>query len=906
MSFSNRPPDTHARRPFSWRASFATWLSALSCSLLLGLGCGVAQAGAADAAQTPATTLQPLDLAVATGSGEPVDIDVAHPEGPQVPSAAQAWQRGGLGLRVIGLDGQDVWVAMNVRNSGALAREGWIQVSKPFTDLLQCTVQSDRGGQGARQAYDLGDSKPFASRPVKATDFLIPVRLGAHESARIECLIRNDGAVVADVKYWLPERYLAHAEAQVFWRSASYGALLFAIVAAVCMSFLNRNMLAVLLVFDLLPALAGSVGLEGDGFQHIWPQLPALNVPPYYWILAGIVGEGLVFRQLIILGPKEQRMLQAMMAFPVLLGLVSAFKLPLHGHVVPCILLTSMVFGLTLMGVCLRHWQQSALPKVMLAGLTIEVLALYINAFGLMGIEWLVPASSPFQLASLFAGLIKALMLASALAIKARQDRVAREKLHRAYTDELSDKLTFELQYSAMLLKDPFYGVPNQRALEEAVRQTTFLADDQITVWIVRLNRLTALQSALSVDATNRAVKDGIASLRAWLRRQPGLVVLNITGEEAIAALSDQMLAFCSVGTPNDGQIKALEAFLVARQQWEGLYLAWDPHVGISSEAVTSAQADLLSKARIALNRCSPHQRVQVFDCEDKRREQLLHGLTMDIDGAIARGELELHYQPKIRLDTLETCSFEALVRWRHPVKGMIPPGAFIAEAEATGAIHKLTLWAIREATRFSHQLDAPHVRIAVNISAFDLATSDFVDEVARILAEERGQASRLILEVTESVAVADTQSSRVALERLRAMGILIALDDFGTGQSSLGMLEDLPIDELKIDRALVLGIESCSRKKMVLKSAIELGRRLGLTVTVEGVETNALVNWLLASGCHVVQGFYFSRPLPAADALGWMARASNQVLPAARLAEDAAVAQAAFPAFPTVATANP
>jgi len=851
----------------------------LLCVLLLGMAMPAARAQAAPAAATTASAVaQPLDLATAPGAGEPIDVDVAHRDGhsPTPPT----WQRGSPGLRVIGLDGRDSWVRFSLRNVGTQAREGWVQVSKPFTDRLACTV---RHSDGQVQQHDLGDHRPFAERPVDATDFLLPVKLAPQASAQVTCLIRNDGAVVADVKFWQPPRYLAHAQQQAFWRAASYGALLFAIVAAVCMSFLNRSTLTVLLVFDLLPTLAGSVGMEGDAFRHLWPQHPGLNLPPYLWILVGIVAEGLVFKQLIQLNLRERHMLNAMMAFPVLLGIVSVFKLPLHAHVVPVVLGTSMVFGLTLIGVCLRHWRESPMPKVMLAGLATEVLALYVNAFGLMGIEWLVPASTPFQLASLFAGLAKALMLAAAMGIKAQQDRSARDELHQAFADELKDKLAFELQFSAMLLKDPSYDAPNQRALEEAVRRLApvpGVEDTQVTVWLIRLNRLTALQSALSVAATDRAVRDGIGKLTHWLRTRTDLALINVIDQEAVAALSDQLLAFCSIGQPTELHVKALEAFLVARQEWEGLYLAWDPHVGVSTESLASAQAELTSKARIALNRCTPHQRVQVYDCEDKRREQLLHGLTMDIDGAIARGELELHYQPKIKLDTLETCSFEALVRWRHPLKGMIPPGAFIAEAEATGAIHKLTLWAIREATRFSLQMAAPQVRIAVNISAFDLATADFVDEVARILAEEQGQASRLILEVTESVAVADTQTSRVALERLRAMGILIALDDFGTGQSSLAMLEDLPIDELKIDRALVLGIDTCARKKMVLQSSIELGRRLGLTVTVEGVETNTLVNWLLASGCHVVQGFYFSRPLPPVEALAWMARSPRQVLP--------------------------
>jgi EAL domain-containing protein (putative c-di-GMP-specific phosphodiesterase class I) len=281
-------------------------------------------------------------------------------------------------------------------------------------------------------------------------------------------------------------------------------------------------------------------------------------------------------------------------------------------------------------------------------------------------------------------------------------------------------------------------------------------------------------------------------------------------------------------------------------------------------------------EARIALQWSSAHQRLVRFDAERMKREQLAYGLTLDLEGAIERGELLLHYQPKVTLSTRRTESLEALVRWRHPVRGMIPPGAFIAEAEATGAINRLTMWAIGDAARFLLTLPDPHVRVSVNITAFDLATPRFVDKVLEILAREGCPPCRLILEVTESAALSDRERAMQILSRLRQEGVKIALDDFGTGYSSLGILQEMPLDEMKVDRSFVTDIAEFGRKQAVLQAMIDVGHRLGLTVTIEGVEHADSVEWLACHGCDVVQGYFFSRPLDADAARRWLEGAGD------------------------------
>lgn len=826
-----------------------------------------------------------LDVSTFDGHGTPLDVDVARPperiEGVQTHSLAQIeqleWEPGYPGLRTLSLDGKARWVRTRLNNPSPVTQKIWLQVSKPYTDDIDCMLHHS---DGTWSRVQLGDHRPFATRLIDVNDFLIPIELAGRSSLNMACLIDNDGSVVADLKAWKPRAYmLAHGD-EVFFRAILFGALIFALLGAACFAVVERSWWPVLMVADVLPVLAGINGLSGDGFHHLWPSNPEFNTPPYYWILIGLSTQCAVLAFLLQLSRKELGWMVALAAVPLALAGISLVTSSHRDLILPAILWLSLACGVILLTWSLKHLDEGAVAKVVAIGLGTQVLGLFVNAFGLLEFSWLVPSHWQFQNASLLAGVIKSASMVVALAMKAKLHQTERDNLHLAYTEELSEKLNYELQYSSMLLRDAQHNLPNQRAFELAIQNMQPTDGWPITVWIVRLNRMTQLQTAMSADSVSVAFRDGVKRFADWLDSRADVRLITVLENDKVASISDHMIAFCTERAASAKLLREVESFLVARQPWEGLYLAWDPHIGLAITHEEDARKDPLGHARIALGRCSSHHRAQLYNPEDKKRESLLEGLSMDMDGAIERGELELHYQPKVTLDTCQTRSLEALVRWRHPQRGLIPPGLFIAEAEATGAIHKITLWAIKEALRFANALEDDLVRIAVNISAFDLATPTFEDEVRELFGGNEALAQRLIFEVTESVAMADAQNSACMLGRFRDMGILISMDDFGTGQSSLGMLEALPIDEVKIDRSLIVGSENNSRKCMVLKSVIELGRRLGLTVTAEGVETNYLVNWLQAAGCHVVQGYYFSKPLPAQEALAWMIGSSAQLIP--------------------------
>ncbi len=233
-----------------------------------------------------------------------------------------------------------------------------------------------------------------------------------------------------------------------------------------------------------------------------------------------------------------------------------------------------------------------------------------------------------------------------------------------------------------------------------------------------------------------------------------------------------------------------------------------------------------------------------------------------DLRTAIQGNALALHYQPLFSADGERIVALEALVRWPHPIRGMINPGDFVSIAEERGLIIPLGEWVLRRACLDGQRW--PGLRIAVNVSPIQFRHRNFVEVVTQILDETGFDATRLELELTEGVVVEDADAAEVAMMDLRALGVHLALDDFGTGYSSLIYLRRFAFDTIKIDRSFLESMEATGESAILVHSIVHLGRALGLTVTAEGVETREQHRFLQALGCHQLQGFLFSKPVPA------------------------------------------
>jgi EAL domain-containing protein (putative c-di-GMP-specific phosphodiesterase class I) len=252
--------------------------------------------------------------------------------------------------------------------------------------------------------------------------------------------------------------------------------------------------------------------------------------------------------------------------------------------------------------------------------------------------------------------------------------------------------------------------------------------------------------------------------------------------------------------------------------------------------------------------------------------------LVDQLRSAIAAEELDLHYQPKFDLADMHIGGVEALVRWRHPTLGMLPPDEFIPVAEHTGLIKPLTLLVLRKAARQCRAWNESGlaVTVAVNLSVVNLLDVELAEDVARILEEEGLPADRLVLEITESMVMVNPERATGQLSRLSAMGIRLAIDDFGTGHSSLSYLRRLPVAELKIDRTFIRDLATDADDAAIVRSTIELAHHLGLLVVAEGVEDAASLTILQGLNCDCAQGFHLSRPAPAEHILAQLQRHSR------------------------------
>jgi diguanylate cyclase (GGDEF)-like protein len=298
--------------------------------------------------------------------------------------------------------------------------------------------------------------------------------------------------------------------------------------------------------------------------------------------------------------------------------------------------------------------------------------------------------------------------------------------------------------------------------------------------------------------------------------------------------------------------------------------IAWAPDDGNDPDV-------LLANADLALYRAKAEARgsCRFFEAEMNELAQARRLVERDLRDALQLGQFELHYQPLFNLDGAGITGFEALVRWNHPVRGTVPPLDFISLAEEMGLIIPISQWVLREACREASRWPSD-IKLAVNLSPMQFRGGTLVQDVVNALAASGLEPDRLELEITETVLLDDNKKTMQALHQLRDLGVRISMDDFGTGYSSLSYLRMFPFDKIKIDRSFVRDLPANNDSTAIVRAIIGLAGSIGMVTTVEGVETMEQFDYLKAEGCTEVQGYLISRPMPAKDVLGALAKANG------------------------------
>jgi diguanylate cyclase (GGDEF)-like protein/PAS domain S-box-containing protein len=426
-----------------------------------------------------------------------------------------------------------------------------------------------------------------------------------------------------------------------------------------------------------------------------------------------------------------------------------------------------------------------------------------------------------------------------------------------------------QLHYQAF--HDALTGLANRALLLDRLEQAvTRHARDPGTLALLflDLDRFKVINDSLGHDVGDQLLLAVAGRLSGCIRREDTLARLG--GDEFVVlvedprsaggapALAERMLAALGVPFTLSGR----EFFLTTSI---GIVVSQAPHAGASA---------LLRDADVALYRAKSKGKAcyEIFDAQMNAHALERLELEGQLQRALGRDEFVVYYQPQVELATGRQVGLEALVRWRHPERGLLVPSVFLGLAEETGLIRPLGQWVLGAACRQARRRQdeapgAPPQVIGINLSAREFQHPGLVEHVAAILRETQVDPQALQLEITEQTVMADAEDAAATLGQLKALGVRLAIDDFGTGYSSLSYLKRFPVDTLKIDRTFISGVGADAENQAIVQAVLSLGHALQITVVAEGVETAADVAALRRLGCEFGQGYYFGRPRPLGEA---------------------------------------
>ncbi|HEY5664517.1 MAG TPA: sensor domain-containing phosphodiesterase [Ilumatobacter sp.] len=450
----------------------------------------------------------------------------------------------------------------------------------------------------------------------------------------------------------------------------------------------------------------------------------------------------------------------------------------------------------------------------------------------------------------------------------ARMDNIADQLAVSLRRGMLHERLEFEARHDALTM------LPARTLFERHVADAVAAAGRGAPAWVVMLDldRFKEVNDTLGHHAGDDLLVQFADRMSRLL--QPGDVLARLAGDEfailGARASRAEVLELAQACVREGGRPVVLD----------GLEIVVTVSVGVAEVYPTDTDAvQPMRRADIAMyNAKWQRSGVEFYRDEIDRRTPARLSMLGDLRAAIETDQLDVVFQPKLELATRRVVGVEALVRWLHPTRGVVPPTEFVRVAEDTGLIKQLTDLVLVRGIRMLAEFDrlGLSIGLAVNLSTHDLFDSRLPDRVRAHLAANGVAPSALTLEITESSLFVDAPRTRATIDELHAVGARLAVDDFGTGYSSLSYLRKLPVHELKIDQSFVAGMLTDQQDEVIVKSTVDLGHNLGLKVVAEGVESLAVLERLGEIRCDIAQGFVISHPLASDELVGWLRRAAD------------------------------
>jgi diguanylate cyclase (GGDEF)-like protein len=433
----------------------------------------------------------------------------------------------------------------------------------------------------------------------------------------------------------------------------------------------------------------------------------------------------------------------------------------------------------------------------------------------------------------------------------------------------LSEAAARERRITESALCDPLTGLPNRALLAERLRHALAMAQRTRTpfaVAVLDLDRFKNVNDSFGHGAGDAMLGEVARRLKATVRESD--TVARLGGDEFVILLSGGEEAAREVA----GRIlQSMEPPLAHRDRTIAMGLSIG--VALYPDHGTD-EVSLLRNADTAMYRAKRRRAgIDVYDGASNDARRIHLSILAELRDALEDGQFVLDWQPRLDVGSGCIAGVEGLLRWNHPTRGRVAPGEFLPLAEQTGIMREISLWVVREGARFAGELAANDLDlcVSVNVSLRDVGHDGFVAAVAQALQRHGIPASRLSLEFPEGELADIGDAARSGLHQLAGLGLPLAIDDFGTAGTGVAQLQALPVHALKVDRSFVCGMNQHRGNRAVVRSAVDLGRRLGLRVTAEGVETVAEMRVLSSMGCHEVQGYWLAKPMAEREVFSWV-----------------------------------
>ncbi len=758
-----------------------------------------------------------------------------------------------------------VWVKFNISNTQSTTIHRLLDISYPLLDYVSAYQFIDGGT--AQRIIHSGDRLPFKQRNFEHPNFVSAIYMEKNQSHQFFVKIRSDAPIQTEIIVWTGDAFQSHYRQQysilffylgLILSSAAFNFLVFL--------YLKENVyLAYALYASSLAFFMASQ--HAILFEYLYPGSPNAN----NWSQLILSNATLVFTALfnllfLTIGPSKKSGL-ALTAFtlaPIILLLCSpilGFSLSIQATVFGAIIILPSIFIIGLFNVKKNTdgWLFISAWMCLFVG-TLTFLASKIGAIGY---------SELISHSILIGSALELLIFAAALA-----RRIHREKNRRIQAQQIiiegsrqTAKLHEEIIYSTT--HHEVTGLPN-RSFFERWLNIHLRKSPASTLILFHLSRLHEIDKTLGRETSNETLEGFGLRLNSDVQLLSSIEKLD-TKENFYAATLSGSTHGIVINKAMDKELltnlKLLQERLNSTLIIDNMEI--DPYVHCAYALYPEHGKDsqiLLRHAGVALDAAPQFDRhIACYTKEINPYNERRLKLMAELKRAIVSDSLNLHYQPLVSTTTGQFIGAEALIRWPHQEYGLIMPDEFIHIAEKTGVIQALSLWVFRSAIK---QLDGwikinPEFLLSINISAMNLQDNKFISALDFILKDNLELAQNIILEVTESQMMTDTQHAMKNIWNLSKYGFHIAIDDFGTGYSNLAYLTKLPASELKIDRGFIYNLENEPQNQVLVETVIQMAHNLGLKVVAEGVESEATQVILAELNCDYCQGFYFSRALP-------------------------------------------